>query len=271
MANYLPKILIVDDRPENLLAMTRLLAKSEAELYTAASGNEALALIIDPDFALILLDVQMPEMDGFETAEIMRSSDYAKTVQIIFVTAISKEQQHIFQGYDSGAVDYMFKPVEPKILRSKVAVFLQLDRQKKDLEMAREELTRQKIAIEDMAIHDELTGLYNRRHLNKLLQQEFARCNRYGADLSCMMIDLDHFKQVNDTPMGMVLAMWSSTPLPSGLMRISGRQILSFALVGKSLWFCCPILTLLEQSWLLTKYVNIMWLKRLSLRITKPL
>ncbi len=140
MTDYLPKILIVDDRPANLLAMKKLLAKSQAELFTASSGNEALNRIIDNDFALILLDVQMPDMDGFETAEIMRSSDYAAATPIIFVTAISKEQQHVFQGYETGAVDYMFKPVEPKILQSKVSVFLELDRQKKELEMVGEEL-----------------------------------------------------------------------------------------------------------------------------------
>ena len=199
MTAYLPKILVVDDRPENLVAMKKVLAKIQAKLYTASSGNEALSLIIDNDFALILLDVQMPEMDGFETAEIMRSSDYAATTPIIFVTAISKEPQHVFRGYDSGAVDYIFKPVEPKILQSKVAIFLELDRQRKELEAAREELLQKNQILEELAIHDELTGIFNRRQLNIVLKQEFSRCKRYSTDLSCMMLDLDHFKNINDT------------------------------------------------------------------------
>lgn len=150
MTDSISKILIVDDLPANLVAMKKLLSKIHAEIYTASSGNEALSLIIDHDFALILLDVQMPGMDGFETAEIMRSSDYARITPIIFVTAISKEQQHVFRGYDSGAVDYMFKPVEPKVLQSKVAVFLELDRQKKDLLRTHEKL-RQEIALRSRA------------------------------------------------------------------------------------------------------------------------
>lgn len=199
MIDYLPKILIVDDSPENLLAMRKVLDKGQAKLYTALSGNEALSLIVNHDFALILLDVQMPGMDGFETAEIMRSSDYAATTPIIFVTAISKEQQHVFRGYDSGAVDYIFKPIEPKILQSKVAIFLELDMQRKALALASEELLQKNLILEELAIRDDLTGLHNRRHLNTILQQEFIRCERYDTDLSCMMLDLDHFKNINDT------------------------------------------------------------------------
>lgn len=194
-----PKILIVDDRPENLLAMKKVLDKVQAELYTASSGNEALSLIISNEFALILLDVQMPGMDGFETAEIIRSSDYATTTPIIFVTAISKERRHVFRGYDSGAVDYIFKPIEPKILQSKVAIFLELDVQRKALALASEELLQKNLILEELAIRDDLTGLYNRRHLNTILQQEFSRCERYDTDLSCLMLDLDHFKNINDT------------------------------------------------------------------------
>lgn len=199
MTVYLPKILIVDDRPENLVAMKKVLARTQARLYTASSGNEALSLIISNDFALILLDVQMPEMDGFETAEIMRSSDYAATTPIIFITAISKEQQHVFRGYDSGAVDYIFKPVEPKILQSKVGIFLELDGQRRELEAAREELLQKNLILKELSTLDELTGLFNRRQLNATLQQEFSRCKRYNTDLSCMMLDLDHFKNINDT------------------------------------------------------------------------
>ena len=127
-------ILLVDDRPENLLALESLLESPDLNIVKATSGNEALGLMLKYDFALVLLDVQMPDMDGFETAELMRSSDRTKQVPIIFVTAISKEQQHIFKGYEIGAVDYIFKPLDPRILKSKVNVFLDLYKQKSSLE-----------------------------------------------------------------------------------------------------------------------------------------
>ncbi len=190
--NYLPKILIVDDQKQNLTTMRLLLAETYAELFTASSGKEAISLVADNDFALILLDVQMPKMDGFETAETMRSSNYVDGVPIIFITANSQKQQDIFQGYDSGAVDFLFKPVELKILLSKVSFFLELDRKSKELIKENRDLAK-------LTIHDDLTGLYNRRHLNERLQEEFSRCKRYNTDCSCMMIDLDHFKNVNDT------------------------------------------------------------------------
>ncbi|MCB2180608.1 MAG: response regulator [Desulfobulbaceae bacterium] len=120
------KILIVDDRQDNIFAMEQLLSDMEIDIFTAQSGNEALKLMLTTEFALVLLDVQMPEMDGFETATLMRENDQTKGIPIIFVTAISKEDRHVFKGYDSGAVDYLFKPVNPEILRSKVRVFCQL-------------------------------------------------------------------------------------------------------------------------------------------------
>lgn len=193
-----PKILIVDDCQQNLLLMESLLAGIKAELHTASSGKEAVSLVADNNFALILLDVWMPDMNGFEAAQIMRSSNHVPGTPIIFVTANAKKQQDILQGYDCGAVDFLFKPVDAKILISKVAFFLEQDRQKKELEAANQALVKQKSALEKLAIHDDLTGLYNRRHLNEMLQQEFARCERYNIDCSCMMIDLDHFKSVND-------------------------------------------------------------------------
>ena len=101
------------------------------EIKKACSGNDALALVLEFDFAIILLDVQMPDMDGFETAERMRGNEKTKHIPIIFVTAISKESRHIFRGYESGAVDYLFKPLDPVILQSKITVFLDLYTQRK--------------------------------------------------------------------------------------------------------------------------------------------
>ncbi len=129
------KILLVDDHPENLLAMAHLLEQDDVRIITATSGNEALGLLLEHDFALIILDVQMPAMDGFETAALIRSRKQSHDIPIIFVTAINKEQMHVFKGYEAGAVDYLFKPVEPLILKSKVNVFLKLYRQKQTHEI----------------------------------------------------------------------------------------------------------------------------------------
>ncbi|PCI48237.1 MAG: two-component system response regulator [Moraxellaceae bacterium] len=120
-------ILLVDDRPENLIALEAILEGPARTLVSVNSGNAALHALLKDDFALVLLDVQMPEMDGFEVAELMRQSQSAKTVPIIFVTAINKEQKYVFKGYEKGAVDYLFKPLDPYIITSKVNFFLELD------------------------------------------------------------------------------------------------------------------------------------------------
>ncbi|MBW2194695.1 MAG: response regulator, partial [Deltaproteobacteria bacterium] len=152
-----PNILLVDDKPENLLALESLLEGPDLNLVKATSGNEALGLTLKYDFALFLLDVQMPDMDGFETAELMRSSERTRPVPIIFVTAINKEQKHVFKGYESGAVDYLFKPLDPDILQSKVRIFLELHNQKKGLERMNEELRKanEKILEQQKAIIEE--------------------------------------------------------------------------------------------------------------------
>ncbi len=132
------KILIVDDLKANLLVLEELLAAPNLEIIKATSGNQALAMMLKHQFALVLLDVQMPNMDGFETAELMRSNPKTLEIPIIFVTAISKEQKYIFKGYDCGAVDYLFKPFDEKVLKSKVNIFLQLHRQQIELKNANE-------------------------------------------------------------------------------------------------------------------------------------
>ena len=121
-----PNILIVDDRKENLLATEKVLKNIPATLFTAGSGNEALSLMLRHKFAVVLLDVQMPEMDGFETASLMQEDDSMRGTPIIFVTAISKEDKYASRAAEIGAVDYIFKPINPDILRSKVNVYLDL-------------------------------------------------------------------------------------------------------------------------------------------------
>jgi signal transduction histidine kinase/FixJ family two-component response regulator len=127
-------ILIVDDRPENLLAVEAILEPLGQELVRANSGPEALRHLLEREFACILLDVQMPGMNGFETARVIKSRERTKYIPIIFLTAISKEQEYVFRGYAVGAVDYLFKPFNPDILRSKVAVFVDLYLKQKQIE-----------------------------------------------------------------------------------------------------------------------------------------
>ncbi len=142
------KILVVDDREENLYAMDKILKTLGCEIYKAHSGIEALSFTLRHDFALILLDVNMPEMNGFELAEILRGNKKTKLIPIIFVTAIHKEDASVYKGYETGAVDFLFKPVNTDILLSKVKVFIELDLQKKELEAIKAELERSNKGLE---------------------------------------------------------------------------------------------------------------------------
>jgi PAS domain S-box-containing protein len=121
------KILLVDDNPDNLVSIEAALDTLNEDLVSARSGTEALRYLLESDFAAILLDVKMPDMDGFETAELIRSRKRSQHTPILFLTAYRNEE-HLFRGYDLGAVDFLFKPIVPEILRSKVAVFVELSR-----------------------------------------------------------------------------------------------------------------------------------------------
>jgi two-component system sensor histidine kinase/response regulator len=125
--------LLVDDLDENLLALEALLQRDDLVLLKARSGSEALELLLKHDVALALIDVHMPVMDGFELAELMRGVERTRHVPIIFVTAATRETNRIFQGYDAGAVDFLFKPIEPRILQHKSETFFQLYRQRQAL------------------------------------------------------------------------------------------------------------------------------------------
>src|SRR6266498_621685 len=139
-------ILLVDDRQENLLALQGILEPLDENLIFARSGEEALRQLLQHDVAAILLDVQMPGLDGFETAALIKQRERTKAIPIIFLTAISKEEQHVFRGYSAGAVDYLFKPFNPEVLRSKVAVFIELHRKTEQLREQTERLAEQELA-----------------------------------------------------------------------------------------------------------------------------
>ena len=136
------KLLIVDDLPENLLALSKILEQDDRIIYQASSGEQALSLLLEHDFALAILDVMMPGMDGFELAELMRGTERTRHVPIVFVSAAGKELNYAFKGYESGAVDFLYKPIDIAAVKSKVNVFVALCQQ-------RHEVKRQVEALEE--------------------------------------------------------------------------------------------------------------------------
>jgi len=173
-------ILIVDDRAENLLASEAILEPLGQHVIRASSGEDALRCLLEREFAVILLDVQMPNMNGFETARLIKSRERTRFIPIIFLTAISKEAEYVFRGYSVGAVDYMFKPFQPEILRSKVQVFVELYLQQRRLaeqEQRLREIERQELEL---------------RHMRELLQSEarFSEIVRSAMD-AIVLFDAD--------------------------------------------------------------------------------
>ena len=133
-------VLIVDDRKENLLTLESLIDNEELNILHAFSGNEALSVVLEHDVSLVLLDVQMPGMDGYETAELMRGSERTKEIPIVFITANSQQSQQIFRGYEAGAVDYLYKPLDRRILQSKIRAYIELFKQKHALQVTTRQL-----------------------------------------------------------------------------------------------------------------------------------
>ncbi|WP_430391339.1 diguanylate cyclase domain-containing protein [Dyella sp. 20L07] len=212
MNSILPKILVVDDTPANLVAMRHLLADSGAQLHEANGGNAALALCLDHEFALILLDVNMPDMDGFEVAALLSESEQQRETPIIFVTAAYADDINRLKGYRFGAVDYIAKPINDVILQSKVRVFLELYAARAQLKFALDalsdrndqlsaEITERKrieAQIRHQATHDMLTGLPNRTLFHDRLQTAMQRIPRHGPGFALALLDIDGFKAVND-------------------------------------------------------------------------
>ncbi len=134
-------ILIVDDNSSNLLSIKAILENDGYNLVEARSGAQALKCLIDQEFAVVLLDVVMPVMDGFEVAKIIRSREKTRTLPIIFLTGVSTDERSVFGGYSVGAVDYLFTPVVPEVLRTKVSVFVDLFRKSEELKRQAKALT----------------------------------------------------------------------------------------------------------------------------------
>ena len=148
------KLLIVDDLPENLLALSKIIEQDDRIVYQARSGEAALALLLEHEFALAILDVMMPGMDGFELAELMRGTERTRTIPIVFVSAAGKELNHAFKGYETGAVDFLYKPLDIAAVQSKVNVFVAMRRQQND--MARQVEALEKSRCELQVMKDEL-------------------------------------------------------------------------------------------------------------------
>ncbi|MBO1223394.1 MAG: diguanylate cyclase [Candidatus Scalindua sediminis] len=206
-------ILIVDDRPENLLALERLLKRPDLNIIRATSGNDALAMVLEHDFALILLDVQMPDMDGFETAELMRENDETKRIPIIFVTAISKEQKYVFKGYDAGAVDYLFKPLDPDILKSKVNVFLELHKQKTSLEKMNEELRKA-----NKKMWEQQKAVIEEERLKVLLQMAGATAYEFNQPLTSLLENIKLIKTDNKEGSEHIIQIQKAGEMISGIV-----------------------------------------------------
>ncbi len=165
-------ILVVDDKPANLIAVEAALAPLRRRIVSASSGSEALARLLDEDFALILLDVQMPGMDGFETAALIRGRERTKHVPIIFVTAHEHDEAAILRAYQLGAVDFLYKPVQPEVLRAKADVFVRL--QERTEQLAAERMEHE---FENRRRDYEAAALRRERDLELAAKEELARLN----------------------------------------------------------------------------------------------
>ncbi len=196
-----PKILVVDDRPDNLLALEAALLETGAQVIKAESGTDALRHLLEEDFSVILLDVKMPDMDGFETAGLIRQRERSRNTPIIFLTAFRNEEA-LFRGYHLGAVDYLFKPVVPEVLRSKVSVFIEFTRQKELLRRNAEVLEdknrelRQTMLERERAEEELRRANLNLSALNLQLAEKAERIEQQAKELVRSNEELERFASI---------------------------------------------------------------------------
>jgi two-component system, sensor histidine kinase and response regulator len=185
------KILLVDDSPDNLLSAEAVLESLGQTIIKADSGREALRQLLEHDFAVILLDVMMPEMDGFETAALIRQRQRSRYTPIIFLTALNRSNENVRQGYDLGAVDYIMKPFVPEILRSKVNVFVELDR-KNALLSHQSRLLEDRNAELQLAIQRSLKAEEEIKALNRHLESQVEALNEANRELEAFSYSVSH-------------------------------------------------------------------------------
>jgi len=173
-------VLLVDDLQENLVALEALVRQPGRRIFMARSGNEALSLMLEHAFALAIVDVQMPHMNGFELAELMRGTERTRGIPIVFVSAAGREQGYAFRGYESGAVDFLHKPLEPMAVRSKVDVFVDLFRQREHLVRMRQDLERAVRVRDDFMsmVSHELRNPLNTLFLQAQLRKRMAAAGK---------------------------------------------------------------------------------------------
>ena len=193
------KILLVDDRPENLYSLESMLAQDDREIITANSGEDALKIAFQENLSLILLDVQMPDMDGFEVAHMLKSTKQTRKIPIVFVTAISKEKKYMLQGLEEGAIDYLFKPLDIEITRAKVNMLLKLYAQQIEIEQKNlqlHKLNEEKNFFLGMASHDLRNPLGNIITFANFIEDEAA--------LTLLDDHKNYLKIIIDTSRGMM-------------------------------------------------------------------
>ncbi|MUG91549.1 diguanylate cyclase [Scytonema sp. UIC 10036] len=194
--NYL--ILVVDDMCDNLQIIATLLEQVGYKVTHASNGMEALKLLQVVKPHLILLDLMMPEMNGLEVCEKLKADPEFAEIPIIFLTA-SNQQEHLLQAFKKGAVDYITKPFEALELFARVRTHLELKYAREELKKLLHQQKELIQELERLAHTDSLTGVWNRRYLFTLVDQEFNRSLRYHRPFAVLMIDIDHFKKINDT------------------------------------------------------------------------
>jgi diguanylate cyclase (GGDEF)-like protein len=178
-------ILMVDDEETNLYALRLILESKGYRCLEAASGPEALQIAAAADPEVILLDIQMPEMDGYEVCRKLKADPRTATIPIIFLTAHYRDHEEVARGLEAGAHDYVTKPFSAAELTARIGVMVRIQRAEAEIRQA--------------SLTDSLTGLWNRRYLHQRLEEEMARSLRHGCPLACVMLDIDHFKTINDS------------------------------------------------------------------------
>jgi two-component system, cell cycle response regulator len=193
-----PVILVADDEPVNLALIKRRLEWESYLIHTAENGGEAVevAKAVLPD--LVILDVMMPVLDGLQACRLLKEDPSTRDIPVIFLSALDDTATKV-SGLALGANDYISKPFRVEELLARVAVAIRLKRERDELRQTTEEARRRAEAASEMSMTDPLTGLLNRYGLQRSLQRELSEARRYARPLSCLLMDLDYFKQVNDT------------------------------------------------------------------------
>ncbi|NOY58973.1 MAG: PleD family two-component system response regulator [Calditrichaeota bacterium] len=196
--NQKGKILVVDDIPVNIQLMQKYLSPAGYEILFARNGEEALVEVENGKPDLVLLDVMMPKMDGFETCRILKNNDKTKYIPIIMVTALNEIEDKV-KGIEAGADDFITKPFNKLELLARTKSLLRIKRLHDQLQEKVFQLEQAKERLRELAVKDGLTGLYNHRYFKRFLTQEIKRARRHKSQVSLIMMDIDHFKNYNDT------------------------------------------------------------------------